>query len=122
MPAAASLAKWRSESGFDDGQRGLRAGIGAFAGAVFQAFGDDFVIDIDDAVLVELVYLRAYFGADAVAATCGLIDYNFQAFGHAFLLSGHQLHVEHLWFNMYKHITEFSDGEDHAAKSNFHAV
>jgi len=75
-----------SESDFFDCKGGLRAGFGTFTGALFQSFGDDFVIYVHNTVGIEFVNFGTDFSANPIAATSRLIDHNFQLLAHQPLL------------------------------------
>jgi hypothetical protein len=71
-------------SGGNEFERGLWASIRSFARAILQAFGDDLVIDMNEAVFIQLVHLGADFRAHAIATACGLVDDYLE-----FALTGH---------------------------------
>src|SRR5436190_14748749 len=85
--SASQVVAQLRKSGWNDFKGGLRAGIRTFACAFLETLRDALVVNIDNAIRVELVYLRADLRADPVAAARRLIDYNLQSLNHSTIFS-----------------------------------
>src|SRR5438270_13545122 len=63
-------------AGWNDLEGGLRASFCTFPSTILETLRNDRVVDVNNAIRIELVYFWTDLGTNPVAAACRLIDYH----------------------------------------------